>query len=453
MLSDKIAYLLKRLEVENSVIAGYAGCTPANFSRMRSGKRSYSINSITVKKFTEGVYNYCSDSGKLEELCSVISLRDADEKTIVNTLLNWLFDENSPDAPETNDESGAIFGKKLCVLMDIADISNIKLSTSLRIDPSYVSRMRSGDKMPKRSAGLMMRLCTVLADRITERKKQHELEELTGMRPDNSSLAERIYVWLYDRGVPANVQAVRDFIEKMGSMNGDITCGDVKLPPIDESGFYIGNEGLHNAAVRFLKSVIDNRSREIWLYSDNSIDWMTGDFRNLWTAMMRACLKNGTRVRVIHSLDRNANDMLQAINLWMPLYMTGLVEAYYSTGPQGGRFTYTLFVAPGDVCVQSYCVRELSAEAEYNYLTDEKSIGKCERGFGALLSKCRPLLNVVHDVVLSDDADTYEIGNVIMSFDGQHVTVQSKNMPTAAFVFSYPPLYRAFRSFADTIGE
>ncbi len=50
MFSKKVDFLLKKLDVENSVIAGYSGCSPANFSRLRSGARNYTGKSTTVKK-------------------------------------------------------------------------------------------------------------------------------------------------------------------------------------------------------------------------------------------------------------------------------------------------------------------------------------------------------------------------------------------------------------------
>ena len=455
MLSERITYLLKKLDVENSVIASYAGCTPANFCRLKSGARQYSINSITIKKFTEGIYSYCCDNGKLDDLCILLSTAESDERTVTRALVKWLFEDDSLNETDQDAEENILFGKKLCTLMEIAKISNVKLSKALSIDPSYVSRMRSGKRIPKKSTGLMVRLCSVLAERISEQGKQKELEEITGANVNNNRLSELIFVWLYDRDMPANVQAVRNFIEQMNSMSSANIQNNTELvlPKVPTQEFYLGDKGLQQAVIRFLGGVIDNHSREIRLYSDNAIDWMTGDFKQLWAAMMKACLKNGTHIRIIHNVDRSVNEMIQAIICWMPLYMTGLISPYYSTRANSDKFTCTLFIDPDNSCVQSFGVREMSSEAEYCFITDERGLDKGIRSYNALLTKCRPLLRIESDYLPSPDAEEYMIGNVRMIFDEQNVIIQNQSRLSSSFIFSYAPMCKAFRSFADTIKE
>ena len=110
MLSKKVAFLLKKLGVENSVIAGYAGCGPANFCRLRSGSRNYTGKSTTVKKFVEGVYYYCCDNSRLSELCGIIKCSEMTEDKVISALTVWLFD--GKDTPYDTDESpeSNIFG-------------------------------------------------------------------------------------------------------------------------------------------------------------------------------------------------------------------------------------------------------------------------------------------------------------------------------------------------------
>ncbi|MBQ8967217.1 helix-turn-helix transcriptional regulator [Ruminococcus sp.] len=453
MLSQKIAYLLKKLDVENSVIAGYAGCSPANFCRLKSGSRRYSESSTTVRKFTEGIYNYCCDNGRLDDLCRLLGTGSIEKNAMISSLINWLFDERVLPDDDSSEDSLKLFGRKLTALMDLVNISNSKLSRALSVDASYISRMKNGERIPRKSTGMMMRLCTVLAERMTEQNKLEQVSGLLGVRADEAHLAELIYIWLYDHGMPANVQAVKSFIEQMNipRSQGSLPPVSFNVPPVLIQERYSGNAGLQQAVIRFLSSVSENRSREILLYSDHRMDWLSGDFKELWAAMMLSCLRNGTRIKIIHNVERGVNEMIQAIISWMPLYLTGLIEPYYSTRPAGDRFTCTIFLDPENACVQSFSVRDMADEAEYRYITDRESLGKCRRSYDALLSRCRPLVKIAPPLTPAEDVRTVTIGKIQLCLEDNSVTVNKLDAPTASFTFNYSPMCRAFRSFAETV--
>lgn len=455
MISEKITYLLKNLDVENSIIAGYAGCSPANFCRLKSGSRNYSENSTTVRKFADGVYSYCRDNGKTDELCRILGIQQEEEHPLNELLLNWLFEENSLPEDSIETDSAKQFGKKLAALMQLARLSNSNLSKMLGIDASYVSRMRSGLRIPRKSTGLMMRLSAVLAEQIASRDKLRDLIDIMGTQLKSGNVAESIFVWLYARGMPANVQAVRNFIEQMKNMpSTDVSLIPLPvIPEIPNEDYYTGDKGLQQAVVRFLSSVINNHSSELRLYSDNGINWMTGDFKALWSGLMAACLRNGTRIKIIHNVDRSVSEMIQAIISWLPLYMTGLVEPYYSTRPAGERFTCTIFLDPESACVGSFGVRDMADDEEYSYITSPQKLEKTCRYFDALLARCRPLVTVDTVSEPQADAEVYSIGNVQLVISENSVTVNKLDAPQKAFTFTYAPMCRAFRSFADSIED
>ena len=53
---------------------------------------------------------------------------------------------------------------------------------------------------------------------------------------------------------------------------------------------------------------------------------------------MEACIRGGVRIRIIHNIDRGLEEMTAAIRGWLPLYMSGRIEGFYSTRPGGSRF-------------------------------------------------------------------------------------------------------------------
>ncbi|MBQ5440273.1 MAG: hypothetical protein IIT49_05765, partial [Clostridia bacterium] len=71
MLNEKMSFLIKFLGTSNKEIASYANCSPSNFSRLKSGKRAIQNDSVTVYRFSRGIYLYSAHNSKLDHLCDV----------------------------------------------------------------------------------------------------------------------------------------------------------------------------------------------------------------------------------------------------------------------------------------------------------------------------------------------------------------------------------------------
>ncbi|SEL16929.1 helix-turn-helix domain-containing protein [Ruminococcus albus] len=456
MLSKKVAFLLKKLGVENSVIAGYAGCGPANFCRLRSGSRNYTGKSTTVKKFVEGVYYYCCDNSRLSELCGIIKCSEMTEDKIISALTVWLFD--GKDTPYDTDESpeSNIFGNKLCSLMDIAELSNKELSGMIGVDPSYISRMRNGERVPLRNSGLLMKLCSAIAESIDSEQKVMRLNELMGAKDDKAKTerSEQIFMWLSSREMPANMQSVKWLIKMLNDIPDVPEKYDMpEVPPYEIKSEYFGAKGLQQCCTRFLDNIIKNNSREILLYSDINIDWLTWDYGSLWINLMKVCYNLGTHIKIIHSIDRSVHEMIEAIISWLPLYVLGQIEPYYSTAPVGGRFACSIIIDPNNACIQSYGARDSASGSEYSYITKEKGIGRNIRVFDALLSKCRPLLEISEPITPSENTEVFMFGKVQLCFEDDRVYINKLSSPARSFTFTYEPMKQAFRSFANCKSE
>lgn len=76
-----------------------------------------------------------------------------------------------------------------------------------------------------------------------------------------------------------------------------------------------------------------------WLYEDAA-------FAARWAELFTRVLMQGNRVRIIHTVARDMNEMLEAVTKWIPIYMTGAVEPYCYPRLRDGLFRRTLFIAP-----------------------------------------------------------------------------------------------------------
>ena len=157
-----------------------------------------------------------------------------------------------------------------------------------------------------------------------------------------------------------------------------------------------GPDGLRAAVLRFLSDVLKSGTGEMKLYSDQDMDWMTGsrEFLLRWISLMNACVSRGVRVTIIHNIDRGADEMLSAIRQWLPLYMSGRIEGRYCLKANGGRFSHTIFLAPGAACITGCAVAGGEKQAVYRYETMPEELSGYESFFQSLLGQSRRLIDV-----------------------------------------------------------
>ena len=183
---------------------------------------------------------------------------------------------------------------------------------------------------------------------------------------------------------------------------------------------------------------------------------MTTDpsFRKRWAVLMGACVKSGTRIRIIHNIRRDLDEMSEAIINWMPLYMSGMIESYYCTRPEKSRFSHTLFLDPGRYCIAASHVAGTESGGIYHFYTEEEELSSCRAQFDALLSISKPLVSMAP--YPEDRTDIYGAqlitsGNVRMLIGENSVRVTHLEPPAISLVFSHPLMCRAFRVFADSL--
>lgn len=123
---------------------------------------------------------------------------------------------------------------------------------------------------------------------------------------------------------------------------------------------------------------------------------MTADrkFTAKWTFLMTQALLKGNRIKIIHTVSRDLDEMLNAIRQWMPLYMTGLIEPYYYPKKRDGIFKHTLFISPGVSAVISSSIGSSIDNAANILIRNDYMISAYAEEFNQYLSLCKPLMRI-----------------------------------------------------------
>ena len=404
MFSEKVKQILALLETSSADIARISDCDKSHISRMVSGARKPKVNGAAAWRLVSGIYLAADEKGRTNKLCEIIRCeRGCSADEIKTHLMKWLYDgeeteDAKPQSPADKTPYRA-FGEKLGAAMELTGLSNIRMGKLLNIDPSYISRFRSGLRSPKANPKMMSDICVTLTERAASHGKLSALARLTGSEAESTadceSISDSVYEWLYSDERTDETPLVQGLIDQIGSFSADIIkpplsfeeATDEDIISEDISAYY-GLAGLQRAVIRFLGNVFRRGEKELYLYSDQNMDWMTADpyFRAKWASLMILCVTNGTRISIIHNINRDLSEMAAAIKSWLPLYPSGMIKSYYCKLRAGERFSTTLFLCPGYACISgSNAAGTENEKGMYRFDTDRSQLTAYKNTYNELL--------------------------------------------------------------------
>ena len=192
MLSQRMSDLFRLLQCTNSDIARFAGCSPSNVSRLRSGVREPRQDSRAVWRLAQGIYRYADDENLLPLLCQLCGVEDARPEALIPAVVTWLYQDQPYQLPQRiqpkskREEADRLqsFGARLDQTMTLLEYTNGKLAADLNVDASLVSRYRAGIYHPNRNATIRNRLVELLLARAERLGRLAALAALCGVRAE-----------------------------------------------------------------------------------------------------------------------------------------------------------------------------------------------------------------------------------------------------------------------------
>ncbi len=420
MLAERLTQIMDLLETNSSDLANYTGLNRTVISKLKNGKRLPQKNSITSEKLVRGLCHYAKANDRTDCFDALFELPATyDDTSLEGLLSDWLFTEvPSTESPQQTDPlsaPSALFSVHLDAAMTLGNISNAALSRTSHTDPSLISRYRNGSRIPLHRSETIDALCSSLYDQLIKLDKKEALARMMSIRTELLN-EESFLFWLYanttihaDSGLPEQLlHSFDSYSAVAGIPLPDFTT--VAAPQEgDDANLYLGQDGLQTAVIRFLSEAVYGKAKELLLYSDEDIRWIIddADFCKKWAALMDACVKSGVRVHIIHNYDRNPNELYEAIRLWLPLYMSGMLSSSYCSRQRSPRFSHTLFICPGIACIEGSHVSGATGARLYHYYTSADVLAFKTTEYRLLQQGTHPLL--LTDSPFTFDDSSFEI--------------------------------------------
>ena len=358
---------------------------------------------------------------------------------------------------------------KLNFLMKVTDTRNASLGRALNYDASYISRIRNGKRgIPPEQPFIEPAAAYFSKINLDDYQKSvlsHELG-IGGPWPENSQEAAALLeAWLNNN--LGNKLRARDIISAISSPF--YTASEEQSDYVPEEGsvsratFYYGNHGKRDAVYRFLTELTKSgKAFDLYLNSNEDMSWLYEDavFARTWARLMIRLSSNGCRIKIIHSIGRDINEMWEGLKKWMPLYMSGSIEPYYYPRIRDGIFRKTFFIAAGHSGIISSSISGQDGDALNIFIDDRIAVRALEKEFLTFLALCRPLMHIFNAAdkeellalfdsftELSGDFSAVQSPESIICIKESGALVLKTNLPLSAFVIKEPRMVSALEEY------
>ena len=297
-----------------------------------------------------------------------------------------------------------MFAERFDALMNIAELSNSRLGREISMNPSHIGRLRSGARpLPKRHE-FLPGMCGYLASHIQKDYQLIALQKLTGITgaaaASQEGMALYLERWLLAQESDTGAAAGRliSGFSRLASSPRPLSAGSTaEAVPQRYAAYLYGNAGKRKAVEQFFLMILQEKEPQtLLLFSDENMAWLYEDaaFAARLAELFTKVLQRGNRVRVIHTVARSMNDMLEAVTKWVPIYMTGAVEPYCYPRLRDGLFQRTMFIAPNTAAIISTSVQQDTDGMLNLFLTDKAAVGALAAEYARYFALCRPLMRI-----------------------------------------------------------
>lgn len=297
-----------------------------------------------------------------------------------------------------------MISQKLDLLMKITNTTNAALANALSLDASYIYRIRKGERSTPKSDSFAYSVAQYFASNVKEKYTQKLLSDAICQGkewPDDVDEArDLICSWLSD-----NDSFQSDTLEKLISNLSTRYKSDIVIPALSRENlshtekveFYHGKAGKQAAVEKLLINICSlGKPLMLLLCSDEDMDWLFDDkpFALRCISLLEKFISNGGKIKIIHTVSREIDEMLEAVDRWMPLYVSGAIEPYYCPKLRDNIFHRTLAIAVDHYAMISNTVGKLADQSLTSLIGDVDAVKAVEYEYNNFLALCKPLMQI-----------------------------------------------------------
>ena len=382
---DVLNKYLNLIGCSSKDLANAAGLSESIVSRYKNGTRV--PNSTNLKKISKAFEMLSDNKYKMNDIYKEF---------------NCIFDSSNIDFE--------IVRGNLNILIDTFSINVRELAKALNFDASYLSRIRSGERVPSNKEEFVNSFINFVLKKYNSKLDNDSFKKLIG----NEITVENLRQWILTNKNDEVIN-IDKFLYNLDDFDLNqyikaIKFDKLKVPNIPfykaRCKNYYGIEEMKNGELDFFKATVLSKNKEdIFMCSDMPMEDMAQDidFGKKWMFAIAMCLKKGLHLNIIHNLDRPFNEMMLGLESWIPIYMTGQISPYYLKSINTNVYHHFNYVS-GVVALTGECIDGAHNKGKYYLTNNSKEVGYYREKSELLLKKANSLM----DIYNKDDENTFK---------------------------------------------
>ena len=367
--NEQLNRYIDEFECTSSELAKYSGLSATVISRYRNGDRTPSLRSKQLDLLSNGLYKISQNKGG-----SVASVQE-----IYNSLavcLNDIFIDYEQ------------LRQNLNKLISTLNINIADLSRFIGYDASFLSKIRSGSRVPSKPKDFIEAVCDFVVAKYTSIDDKTSISSLICCSIDEISdtamYFSKLSTWIATNYTQKD-DSIGKFLDNLDTFDLNkyikaIHFDEIKVPSIPfykpTSKSYYGIEEMKKGELDFFKATILSKTDEsIFMCSDMPMEDMAKDvsFSKKWMFAIAVALKKGLKINIVHNLNRPFNEMMLGLESWIPLYMTGQVSPYYLKDMQDNVYCH-LNYSSAVATLTGECINGHHNKGKYYLATNKKEL-------------------------------------------------------------------------------
>ena len=305
---------------------------------------------------------------------------------------------------EDNSIDFEIVRGNLNILIDVFNINVRKLAKVLNFDASYLSRIRSGERVPSDKEEFVNALAKFIFEKYDV--KTYKESFLSLFKDDNITL-NTISEWIINNKTD-KAKEINNFLSTLDEFNLSdyikaIKFDKLKVPSIPfykcKCRNYYGIEEMKMGELDFFKATVFSKAKDdIFMCSDMPMEDMAKDieFGKKWMFAIAMCLKKGLHLNIIHNLGRPFNEMMLGLESWIPIYMTGQVSPFYLKDVKNNVYGHLNYTS-SSCCLYGECIKGYHDKGKYYLTNKDKEMEYYKNKAQFLLKKANSLMDIYNE--------------------------------------------------------
>ena len=291
--------------------------------------------------------------------------------------------------------------------MGLTETKNRQLGTAIMVDPSLISRLRTGKRKPPSNAEYIKTISEYFAVHCQTPLQREAITRVIGEShidfSDKEKTTQTIKSWLtsdelmsqsYGSLLLQTFDSIKlsigeEFAEEIFPLQKNLNYNKQIVYT------YYGNEGKQLATSLLFQMVLSaKKASEIKILTGNTTGWLWKDraySEQVSNNIKKVVLEGHTITRIVPR-NQNLNMAFDSVTRWLPLYVTGRVHSYYYPYLRDQIFNRTLYVVPGIAALVSTSVENKTEGGLTLLTTNPDMIKSLEAEFDNYMELCLPAI-------------------------------------------------------------